>query len=72
MVKHGIVSSIDQGSNDMTNKPGPKEAQIRQLREARAEMIRRTAKNRALVKDKLKVRALGQVVSIKMSKGRGQ
>jgi hypothetical protein len=65
----GIVRSIDQGSSDMDK---PKEAEIKALREARSEMIKRTEKNRALIKGKLKLKAVGQVVSIKASKGRGQ
>jgi hypothetical protein len=53
----------------MVDKPGPKEAQIRQLREVRIEMIRRSAQNQKLLRGKAKVKAIGaSVISIKASK----
>ena len=53
----------------MTNKPtlGPKEAAIRQMKERNTEAARRAAQNQKLLKSKVK--ATGQVVRIKMSKG---
>jgi hypothetical protein len=52
----------------MTNVVGPKE---RKLREMREEMIRRSEQNRKLLKSKLKMKAVGQVVKLKASR-RGQ
>jgi hypothetical protein len=53
----------------MTNKPGPKEAQIRHLREARQEQIRRTEQNRKLLKGKAKVKGISAgVVHIRLAK----
>lgn len=53
----------------MTDKPGPKEGQIRALREARIELIKRTEQNRRLLKGKGKVKAIsGSVVRIKAAK----
>lgn len=48
----------------MTTKIGPKEQRLREMRE---EMARRTRQNEALIKGKLKAKAIGQVVSIKAS-----
>jgi len=50
----------------MADKTGPKESQIRALREARVELIRRTERNRQLLKGKVK--AAGAVVRIKLAK----
>jgi hypothetical protein len=67
--RHGIVSSIDQGSKIMVHKPGPKEAQIRDLREERIEMMRRSAQNQKLLRGKAKVKAVSaSVVRIKAVK----
>jgi hypothetical protein len=51
-------------------KSGPKEAQIRHLREVRIEMMRRAQQqNEKLLRGKSKVKAIGaQVVRIKASK----
>ena len=48
----------------MADKIGPKEAQIRALREAAIKQD-----NRRLLRGKLKMKAVGQVVNIRTSKG---
>ena len=54
----------------MTTKIGPKEQRLREMRE---ETARRTKQNEALVKGKVKAKAIGRVVSIKARRGaRGQ
>jgi hypothetical protein len=46
----------------MTGKIGPKEQKLRELRE---EMIKRSEQNRKLLRGKLKMKAVGQVVQVR-------